>query len=200
MNIVLIDFFEMNEREKCEEKNKKRDASWYTPEEVLFLHKKRKYGILDVYYFRLHVDTMAFHPKVKNFTQNTFFFSLGLVIMMLFYEIGYSRYESLANTQENETQANTLGSTVTALGMNIGLQKHIAETTPVNLLDSTIEVTPTLSDPQIGEKSFLTENMKFLEAYTELLSTDIPSLLDQATDRTTAIDAYRNLLLEYQTL
>ena len=120
--------------------------------------------------------------------------------MMLFYEIGYSRYESLANTQENETQANTLGSTVTALGMNIGLQKHIAETTPVNLLDSTIEVTPTLSDPQIGEKSFLTENMKFLEAYTELLSTDIPSLLDQATDRTTAIDAYRNLLLEYQTL
>ena len=141
---------------------------------------------------------MAFRTKVKNFIQNSLFFFLGIILTTGVFQIWFGTDGGDGTTERNNGTIEQLWVTATALGTNLSLGQEASLRVPVNLFWDILLISSTLGTPSRWEDVLLTENMKHIGAYTRLLKTDIPSLLDQAIDRATTLDEYIALLSKYE--
>lgn len=146
---------------------------------------------------------MFFKNEIKDFIKNTLILTLiftlaldlswGYIAPML----GLSTHASSNDMKFSQSDITYLGNIATAMSLNIGQKDKTAGNVPVNLSSSLISIAEVVSHPEDGQKRLIGGNMVAINNYNNLLSTDIISMLDGATDRTVALDEHISLLRDY---
>lgn len=90
-----------------------------------------------------------------------------------------------------------MGNIATAMSLSIGQKENQLKYAGVDLSSSTISIAEVLSTPNAGQQKLIGSNMLAVSSYTNVLSMDIPNLLDGAADRSTALDEHISLLKSY---
>ena len=90
-----------------------------------------------------------------------------------------------------------LGNIATALSLSVGQKETQIKNIWVNLSSNTISIAEVLSSPAVWQQKLIGSNMLAVSSYMNVLSTDIPTLLDNAVDRTNAINEHISLLKSY---
>lgn len=146
---------------------------------------------------------MFFKNEIKDFIKNTLILTL---IFTLAIDLSWSYIAPMfwlsTNASTNDTkfsQVNVtyLGNIATAMSLNIGQKDKSAGKIPVNLSSAMISIAEVVSYPEDGQRRLIGGNMVAINTYNNLLSTDIISMLDRATDRTIALDEHISLLRDY---
>jgi hypothetical protein len=70
---------------------------------------------------------------------------------------------------------------------------------PVRLSGELIPIAEALTNSEAAKRELVANNMISINSYVNLLKTDIVSLLDQANDRSEALDEHMALLASYHT-
>jgi hypothetical protein len=146
---------------------------------------------------------MLFRSEVKDFIKNTTIFTLFFTLI-LHLSWGYvAPYLGLgANASSNDArfaQANItyLWNIATAVSLNIGQKDTGIAKNSIYINNDIISISEVLSSPNLGQKKLIGGNMVAINAYINILKTDIVGLLDGATDRTATLDEHISLLKSY---
>lgn len=147
---------------------------------------------------------MRISPEIKEFTKNTLIFTLfftlvihlgwGYITPYLSTWVGASNEKSF-----KQSDMSYIGNIATAISLNIGKIEKTQAGWETNIWDSNITIAEILANPKEGEKRLIANNMLALQSYLNILKTDILSLLDTSSDRTTALDEHIEILKSYYT-
>jgi hypothetical protein len=146
---------------------------------------------------------MVFTSEVKNFIKNTLILTLFFTLVLhLSWGYIWPMFSAKTNAGANDLnfqQVNItyMGNIATALSLSVGQKESQIKTTWVNLASNTISIAEVLSSPTVGQQKLIGSNMLAVSSYTNVLSTDIPTLLDNAVDRANAINEHISLLKSY---
>ena len=147
---------------------------------------------------------MFFRPEIKEFTKNTLILTLFFTLILHLswgYVAPYFGLGVNANNDANFSQLNTtyLGNIAAAVSLNVGLKEEETTKNGINLSNDIISIAEVLASPKDGERRLIGNNMIAIQSYVNVLKTDIVALLDQANDRTTALDEHIDILKSYYT-
>jgi hypothetical protein len=146
---------------------------------------------------------MVFTSEVKNFIKNTLiltlFFTLVLhlswgYIVPMFGQRTSAGPNDLAFQQAN---MNYMGNIATAMSLSVGQKESGIKIQGINTTSNTISIAEVLWNPEIGQQKLIGANMLAVSNYMNLISTDIPTLLDNSIDRSTTINEHISLLKSY---
>ncbi len=145
---------------------------------------------------------MRIAPEIKEFTKNTLIFTLFFTLVIHLgwgYIAPYLGKSVKAGNDGTFTQANIvyIGSIATAVSLNVGQKEKPITSGPVNLANDMVSIAEVLSNPKEGERRLIASNMLSMSSYLNLLKTDIVALLDESTERGTALDEHIDLLKSY---
>lgn len=145
---------------------------------------------------------MRISPEIKEFTKNTLIFTLFFTLVIHLgwgYIAPYLWVWARADNARSFTQSDMsyIGNIATAVSLSIWHADKAVSTWPIALSEETISIAEVLASPKDWERKLIASNMLSLQSYVNLLRTDIIGLLDQAEDRTTALDEHIDLLKSY---
>ena len=154
-------------------------------------------------YRKDYFQIMVFTSEVKNFIKNTLILTLffTLVLHLSWWYIG-PMFGVKTNAWANDlafqqVDINYLGSIATAMGLQVGQKEKQIQIGGVNLASNTISIAEVLSSPHAWQQKLIGNNMFAVSSYVNILSTDIPKLLDNAVDRSIALGDHISLLKSY---
>lgn len=146
---------------------------------------------------------MVFTSEVKNFIKNTLILTLFFTLVLhlswwyigpMFGEKTSAGANDLAFQQADITY---LGNIATAMSLSVGQKESWLKTPGINIANNTVSIAEVLANPSIGQQKIIGANMTAVSSYMNLISTDIPTLLDNAVDRSNAINEHITLLKSY---
>ncbi len=146
---------------------------------------------------------MVFTSEVKSFIKNTLILTLffTLVLHLSWWYIGpmlWLKTNAGANDLSfQQTDITYMGNIATAMSLSIGQKKILIKNIGVNPSSDTISIAEVLSSPHAGQQKLIGSNMLAVSSYMNVMSTDIPTLLDNAVDRTTTLNEHISLLKSY---
>ncbi len=146
---------------------------------------------------------MVFTSEVKNFIKNTLILTLffTLVLHLSWGYIGpmfWLKTSAGANDISFQQSGITyMGNIATAMSISIGQKESQFKNIWVSLSSNTISIAEVLSSPNAGQEKLIGANMLAVSSYSNVLSTDIITLLDGAVDRTNALNEHISLLKSY---
>ena len=147
---------------------------------------------------------MIFRPEIKEFTKNTLILTLFFTLI-LHLSWGYiTPYLGLGASASNDANfvpvgKPYLGNIATAVSLSIGQKEKDITGNAVNLSADIISIAEVIASPENGERKLIGNNMAVIQSYVNVLKSDIPSILDRATDRTNALDEHIDILKTYYT-
>ncbi|NRH20437.1 hypothetical protein HOO68_00115 [Candidatus Gracilibacteria bacterium] len=146
---------------------------------------------------------MVFTSEVKNFIKNTLILTLFFTLV-LHLSWGYvgPMFGVKTNAGANDlafqqADINYLGSIATAMSLQLGQKESLIKNQSVNTASNTISITEVLENPEAGQQKLIGNNMIAISSYINILSTDIPTLLDNATSRERSLNEHISLLKSY---
>ncbi len=146
---------------------------------------------------------MVFSHEVKDFIRNTLILTLFFTLVL---HLSWGYIGPMLGLQTNAgandlsfQQADMIymGNIATAMSLSIWQKETQIKNAGVDLSSSTISIAEVLSSPTIGQQRLIGSNMLNVSSYTNILSTDIVHLLDNATDRATGLGEHISLLKSY---
>jgi hypothetical protein len=146
---------------------------------------------------------MVFTSEVKNFIKNTLILTLffTLVLHLSWWYIGpiFWLKTSAGPNDLSFQQADItyMGNIATAMSLWVGQKESQIKTIWVNLSSNTISIAEVLSSPNAGQQKLIGSNMLAVSSYINVVSTDIPTLLDNSVDRSAALGEHISLLKSY---
>lgn len=146
---------------------------------------------------------MVFTSEVKNFIKNTLILTLffTLILHLSWWYIGpifWLKTSAGANDLSfQQADINYMGTIATAMSLSVWQKVLPIKNTSVNLPNSTISIAEVLSSPLSGQQKLIGSNMLGVSSYANVLSTDIPNLLDNAVNRGIVLDEHISLLKSY---
>lgn len=146
---------------------------------------------------------MVFTSEVKNFIKNTLILTLffTLILHLSWWYIGpMFGVKTNAGTNDvwfQQADINYMGTIATAMSLSLWQKAIFIKNIGVSLSASTISIAEVLSNPLSGQQKLIGSNMLGVSSYANILSTDIPNLLDNAIDRKTALNEHISLLKSY---
>jgi hypothetical protein len=146
---------------------------------------------------------MVFSSEVKDFIRNTLILTLffTLVLHLSWGYIGpmFGMKTSAGANDLSFQQADItyMGNIATAMSLSIGQKETQMQYAGVDLPSSTISIAEVLTSPTLGQQRLIGSNMLAVSSYANILSTDIPVLLDGATDRAITLGDHISLLKSY---
>lgn len=146
---------------------------------------------------------MVFTSEVKNFIKNTLILTLffTLVLHLSWGYIGpmfWAKTNAGANDLAfQQADINYLGSIATAMSLQLWQKQALVKNASVNSASNTISITEVLENPESGQQKLIGNNMIAISSYINLLSTDIPTLLDHSADRSSTLNEQISLLKSY---
>lgn len=96
-----------------------------------------------------------------------------------------------------QADINYLGSIATAMSLQAGQKEALVKNSSVNTASNTISITEVLENPEAGQQKLIGNNMIAISSYVNILSTDIPRLLDNAVSREKTLNEHISLLKSY---
>lgn len=96
-----------------------------------------------------------------------------------------------------QADINYLGSIATAMSLQLWQKESLAKNPVVNTASSTISISEVIDNPQAGQQKLIGNNMLAISSYINILSTDIPTMLDNAADRGKSLNEHISLLKNY---
>ena len=146
---------------------------------------------------------MVFTSEVKDFIKNTLILTLffTLVLHLSWGYVGpmFGMKTSAGANDLSFQQADMtyMGNIATAMSLSIWQKETQIKYAGVDLSNSTISIAEVLSSPTVGQQRLIGSNMLAVSSYTNILSVDIVNLLDNTTDRATALNEHISLLKSY---
>lgn len=146
---------------------------------------------------------MALNQEIKRFIKNTAVFTLVFAVLINF---GWDYFSSLnknsADAHNNATfesaDIHYLGNTAAALSLRIGGAVSKTQYSNLgNVADNTISITEVLQNPTAGHQKLIEANMAAIMSYADILKMDIMAMLENASNRWTALDNHISLLKSY---
>lgn len=147
---------------------------------------------------------MHMHPEIKDFTKNTLIFTLFFTLVLHLswgYITPYLSPRVVAGNDGNFTQANVMymGSIATAASLSLSEQKVVKKNTSNINQDDAITVAEALANPRDAQTRLIGSNMLAMQSYVNVLKVDIPTMLEESSDRATALDEHIEILKSYYT-
>lgn len=144
------------------------------------------------------------HPEIKDFTKNTLIFTLFFTLVLHLswgYITPYLSPRVVAGNDGNFTQANVMymGSIATAASLSLSEQKVVKKNTSNINQDDAITVAEALANPRDAQTRLIGSNMLAMQSYVNVLKVDIPTMLEESSDRATALDEHIEILKSYYT-
>ena len=96
-----------------------------------------------------------------------------------------------------QADINYMGTIATAMSLSLWQKATLIKNIGVSLSTNTISIAEVLSNPLSGQQKLIGSNMLGVSSYANVLSTDIPNLLDNAIDRRTSLNEHISLLKSY---
>lgn len=96
-----------------------------------------------------------------------------------------------------QADINYLGSIATAMSLQAGQKEALVKNSSVNTASNTISITEVLENPEAGQQKLIGNNMIAISSYVNVLSTDIPHMLDNAVSREKSLNEHISLLKSY---
>lgn len=146
---------------------------------------------------------MVFTSEVKNFIKNTLILTLffTLILHLSWWYIGpifWLKTSAGANDLSfQQADINYMGTMATAMSLSVWQKMLPIKNTSVNLPTSTISIAEVLSSPLSWQQKLIGSNMLGVSSYVNVLSIDIPNLLDNAVNRGIVLDEHISLLKSY---
>jgi hypothetical protein len=146
---------------------------------------------------------MFFQNEIKDFIKNTLILTLFFTLVLhlswgyIAPMIGLGASASQNDVRFTRGDMVYLGNIATAMSLGIWQKDTKISSTPIQLSNDIISIGEVLANPTIGQQKLIGGNMIAISTYNNILKTDIPSMLDGATDRTIALDEYMSILREY---
>lgn len=154
-------------------------------------------------YIKDYIQIMVFTSEVKNFIKNTLILTLffTLVLHLSWWYIG-PMFGVKTNAGANDlafqqVDINYLGGIATAMGLQVWQKEKQIQIGGVNLASNTISIAEVLSSPNAWQQKLIGNNMFAVSSYVNILSTDIPKLLDNSVDRSATLSEHISLLKSY---
>lgn len=146
---------------------------------------------------------MVFTSEVKNFIKNTLILTLffTLVLHLSWGYIGpmfWVKTSAGANDLAfQQADINYLGSISTAISLQIWQKKSLLKNIWLNASSNVISIAEVIENPQRGQEKLIGSNMLAVSSYKNILTTDIPNLLDNSSNRTNSLNEHISLLKSY---
>lgn len=146
---------------------------------------------------------MVFTSEVKDFIKNTLILTLffTLILHLSWGYIGpmfWLQTNAWANDLSfQKADVIYMGNIATAMSLSLGQKETQIKNVGIDLASSTISIAEVLSSPTVWQQKLIANNMLAIANYVNVLSTDIPNLLDSSTDRATALNEHITLLKNY---
>lgn len=86
-----------------------------------------------------------------------------------------------------QADINYMGTIATAMSLSLWQKATLIKNIGVSLSTNTISIAEVLSNPLSGQQKLIGSNMLGVSSYANVLSTDIPNLLDNAIDRKSVV-------------
>lgn len=96
-----------------------------------------------------------------------------------------------------QADINYMGTIATAMSLSLWQKATLIKNIGVSLSTNTISIAEVLSNPLSWQQKLIGSNMLGVSSYANVLSTDIPNLLDNAIDRRTSLNEHISLLKSY---
>lgn len=96
-----------------------------------------------------------------------------------------------------QADINYLGSVATAMSLQLWQKQALVKNASVNTASNTISITEVLENPEVGQQKLIGNNMIAISSYINILSADIPTLLDHSADRWVTLNEQISLLKSY---
>jgi hypothetical protein len=140
---------------------------------------------------------MSLKPEIKDFIRKIILLSLllsfliNLAVLYASSVVGGATYAQSGNDELfARAGTKTLGTTGIALATNIGTNATERAATPVTLSSSASSIGTLLADTSEGQSRMVASNMVAIQAYYNLLKTDVPALLDKSYDRESMLQSF----------
>ncbi|HRI35587.1 MAG TPA: hypothetical protein PK765_00485 [bacterium] len=139
---------------------------------------------------------MSLKPEIKDFIRKILLLSLllsfliNLAVLYVSSVTGAATYAQTNDELFARAGSKTLGTTGIALSMNIGTNTTERASTPVTLAPSASTLGRLLADTSAGKEKMVAANMVAIQAYYNVLKTDIPALLDRSYDRESMLSSF----------
>ena len=142
---------------------------------------------------------MVLHAEIKDFTKKVLLLGilLSFLVNLVFTyvsSLGDSAAASGNDANFKRAGMSYLGTTGVAIALNIGLQEKQKQDTPVTLYAEVMPVAELLADKGTGRSKLISSNMVAANEYLNVLKTDVPKLLDAATDREAMLESFLDQL------
>jgi hypothetical protein len=147
---------------------------------------------------------MQMHPEIKEFTKNTLIFTLFFTLVLHLswgYVAPYFWTRASAGNDANFTQTNMkyMGNIATAFSLNISRGASALRPWNTIVTEGDITVAEALANPRDAQVKLIGNNTIAIQSYVNLLKTDIPVMLDNASNRAEVLDEHIEILKSYYT-
>jgi hypothetical protein len=148
---------------------------------------------------------MTLPNEIKLFTKNTLivalFFALALELSWDYVApmLGLETNAGSNERQFQQAEVTYMGNTATALSIALGQKDALSRTGPISLASDIVTISEVIARPAEGQRRLIGTHMQTIQTYINILETDIPGVLDRATDRAAALDEHIGLLKSYGT-
>ncbi len=146
---------------------------------------------------------MTLPNEIKIFTKNTLIVALFFALAL---ELSWDYIAPILHLQTNALSDNSqfqqadiiyIWNTATALSLAVWQKESLWNNGWIQLSNSIITISEVLATPNNWQKKLIGWHMQTIQSYVNLLESDIPWILDRATDRTHALDDHIALLRSY---